>query len=87
MQIRLAVFGAFRGQVAQSDLTFILPDDARVRHLRAALKVHLRALHPAAGDDGLVERSAFADANEVLDEEAALAGRQGLAVLPPVCGG
>ncbi|OIR02019.1 hypothetical protein GALL_158770 [mine drainage metagenome] len=87
MQIRLAVFGAFRGALAQGELEFSLPDDARVQHLRQALKAHLRRLHPEGGDDALVDRSAFADVFEVLDEETPLAGRQGLAVLPPVCGG
>jgi molybdopterin converting factor small subunit len=84
MNIRLAVFGAFRAYAETGELALTLPEGATVADLRQAFR-HALADKPSAA--ALVGCSVFADAEDVLGEDDRLEGRTGLAVLPPVSGG
>jgi molybdopterin converting factor small subunit len=84
MEVHLAVFGAFRDLVGAGEIRLRLPAGAAVADLRRALAQALAAKPEALA---LLACSAFADAEDILAEDDALAGRAGLAVLPPVSGG
>ena len=89
-RIELRVFGVMR-KVSDDEgyFRFPLKGDASigsVRELKRVIKEWLLESHPGF-DSGLVDECAIADEAQVLTEDAVLTGLQGLAVLPPVCGG
>lgn len=84
MNIRLAMFGAFRAYAESGEIALDLPEGAKVADLRAALAAAFAPWPEAAA---LVNCSVFADAEDILAEADGLDGRTGLAVLPPVSGG
>ncbi|MDT8410140.1 MAG: MoaD/ThiS family protein [Wenzhouxiangellaceae bacterium] len=82
--VSVRLYGAFRQFGQESTLDVSLPLDARVADLRVGLAQHY------AGNDSalaLLQASAFATDQAVLDEHEALPQDQPISILPPVCGG
>jgi molybdopterin converting factor small subunit len=87
MDIKLSMFGAYRGLVPRGELLLPVPPDARIADVRAALIRVLKEQNDSFDVEGLVNVSVFADKAAVLKDDAALANRAELAVIPPISGG
>ncbi len=87
MDVKLWMFGAYRGLVPQGELLVSLPPDAKIADVRAALTRALKEAHGSFDVDGLVKVSVFADKVAVLKDDAVVANRTELAVIPPISGG
>jgi molybdopterin converting factor small subunit len=90
VQVRIQLFGAFRKYADGSDVSLEVPRGTTVSALRAYLAEALRRGCPAFDGEGLLELSAVADDERILDDTTPLGlsvDRLRLAILPPVCGG
>lgn len=86
MKIRIDLYGALREADASGHVELEVPAGSRIADLRELLAAHL-ARHAPGIPAGLVARSAFASAEEVLHNQRAVPEGVALAVLPPVSGG
>lgn len=87
MDVKLSMFGAYRSLVPRGELLLSVPPDAKVADVRAALTRALKEQHGSVDVEGLVKVSVFADKVAVLKDDAVLANRTELAVIPPISGG
>lgn len=87
MDIKLSMFGAYRSLVPRGDLLLSVPPDGKVADVRTALTRALKEQHGSVDIEGLVKVSVFADKVAVLKDDAVLANRTELAVIPPISGG
>jgi molybdopterin converting factor small subunit len=90
IRVCVQLFGAFRKYSNGSDVTFEVPRGTTVSALRKHLAEALRRGSPAFDGQELLELSAVADDEHILDDAAPLglgADRVSLVILPPVCGG
>lgn len=86
MKIRIALYGALREADPRGHVELEVPVGSTVAELRELLAAHLRE-HAPAISAGLVQRSAFASAEEILHDHRSVPEGMELAVLPPVSGG
>lgn len=86
MKTRIALYGALRDADPGGHVELDVPDDCSIADLRQLLIRHLQQHAPAIGAK-LVERSAFASAEEILHDARRVPEGVELAVLPPVSGG
>jgi molybdopterin converting factor small subunit len=86
MKIRIALYGALREAEASGHVELEVPAGSRIAELRELLATHV-CEHAPAIPAGLVRRSAFASAEEILHNHRAVPEGVELAVLPPVSGG
>lgn len=86
MKTRIALYGALRDADPSGHVELDVPADCDIANLRQLLIRHLRQHAPGIGA-GLVERSAFASAEEILHDSRSVPEGVELAVLPPVSGG
>lgn len=86
MKIRIALYGALREADASGGVELEVPAGSSIAALREQLAAHL-AEHAPAIPAGLVRRSAFASAEEILHNHRTVPEDVELAVLPPVSGG
>lgn len=86
MKTRIALYGALREADAGGHVELEVPPGSSIAELRELLAAHL-AVHAPAIPAGLVRRSAFASAEEILHNHRAVPEGIELAVLPPVSGG
>lgn len=86
MKTRIALYGALREADAGGHVELEVPPGSSIAELRKLLAEHL-AVHAPAIPAGLVRRSAFASAEEILHNHRAVPEGIELAVLPPVSGG
>jgi sulfur-carrier protein len=86
MKTRIALYGALREADPRGYVELELPTDCTIAALRERLVDYLGEHAPAVGA-GLVRRSAFASAEEILHNHRTVPEGVELAVLPPVSGG
>lgn len=86
MKTRIALYGALREADASGYVELDVPAGSRIAELRELLAAYLAERAPAI-PAGLVRRSAFASAEEILHNHRAVPEGMELAVLPPVSGG
>ncbi|MBN8924032.1 MAG: hypothetical protein BGP10_04890 [Rhodanobacter sp. 68-29] len=86
MKTRIALYGALREADAGGHVELEVPPGSSIAELRELLVAYL-AVHAPAIPAGLVRRSAFASAEEILHNHRAVPEGIELAVLPPVSGG
>jgi molybdopterin converting factor small subunit len=86
MTTRIALYGALRDADPRGYVELDVPAGSTIADLRELLAAYLREHAPAVGA-GLVRRSAFADAEEILHDHRAVPEGVELAILPPVSGG
>lgn len=82
-QHEIKLFGAFRQYRDGRSVTVTLPENATVAALREAFAEQFEDDNARA----LLNASAFATDEAVLDDEERVPAGQRLSVLPPVCGG
>jgi len=82
-EVEIKLFGAFRQYSPEAAIAVSLPDNADVAGLRQAFAEKLDDDNARA----LLQSSAFATDEAILDEEEAVPDGQVISVLPPVCGG
>jgi molybdopterin converting factor small subunit len=88
IRVRVRLFGAFRKYSERAEVALDVPRGTTVAALRRHLGEALRAACPGFADQPLLDISALADDERILDDAHLLGGdRLSLAVLPPVCGG
>lgn len=80
INITVRLFGAFR-QYGEK-ISFTIPAGSTAQDVRSRLASELKLENA-----GLVNDSALANDNEILDGNAPLTQDSELAILPPVCGG
>ncbi|WP_426663586.1 MoaD/ThiS family protein [Rhodanobacter aciditrophus] len=86
MKIRIALYGALREADASGHVELEVPPGSSIAELRERLAAYL-AGHAPAIPAGLVRRSAFASAEEILHNHRTVPAGVELVVLPPVSGG
>ena len=86
MKTRIALYGALREADPSGHVELDVPAGCDIAGLRRLLIQHLQRHAPTVGA-GLVERSAFASAEEILHDTRSVPEGVELAVLPPVSGG
>ncbi|MEY2161210.1 MoaD/ThiS family protein [Rhodanobacter sp. FW106-PBR-LB-2-11] len=86
MKTRIALYGALREADASGHVELEVPAGSSIAELRDLLVAHL-AEHAPAIPAGLIRRSAFASAEEILHNHRTVPEGVELAVLPPVSGG
>jgi sulfur-carrier protein len=86
MKIRIALYGALRDADASGHVELDVPPGSNIAELRELLATHLHE-HAPNISVGLVRRSAFASAEEILHNHRTVPEDVELAVLPPVSGG
>jgi molybdopterin synthase sulfur carrier subunit len=86
MKVEVALFGAFREFDRRARIVVEVPDDARVAHLRQAVRAHGEAHWPGFRP-GLLASSAFASREAVLRDREPVPADGSVVLLPPVCGG
>jgi len=86
MKTRIALYGALRDADPSGHVDLDIPAGCDIAGLRQLLIRHLRQHAPGIGAE-LVERSAFASAEEILHDARSVPEGVELAVLPPVSGG
>ena len=86
MQVSVQLFGAFRQFQSEAQLQLDVPGDATVRDVRQAIANHAAAHWPGF-PVGLLQVSALASEEAILDGAATVSDGARLAVLPPVSGG
>ncbi|MDN5873772.1 MAG: MoaD/ThiS family protein [Sinobacteraceae bacterium] len=86
MTTRIALYGALRQIDARGYVELDIPGGSRVGDLREKFRAYIE-MHTPDVAPGLIERSAFASADEVLHDSQAIPEGVELAVLPPVSGG
>jgi len=86
MRIRIALYGVLREADASGHVELDVPAGSSIAELRERFAAHL-AEHAPAIPAGLVRRSAFASAEEILHNYRTVPEGAELVVLPPVSGG
>ncbi|WP_297921059.1 MoaD/ThiS family protein [Metallibacterium sp.] len=86
MKIRIALYGALREADSRGHVELGVPLGSTIAELRDLLAAHLHE-HAPAIPAGLVRRSVFASAEEILRNHRKVPEGVELAVLPPVSGG
>ncbi len=87
VDVEVRLYGAFREYSEQSSLRFSLSPGSDLNDLRAVLRAQLEILKPGSHPGDLLEKSVFADAEDILQADYRLVKSQNLSVIPPVCGG
>ncbi len=87
LEIEIRFYGAFRDYSSQSTVILTVPPLSDLGHLRALLRQRLEILKPGAQPGDLLEKSVFADADDILPADYLLQRSQSLSIIPPVCGG
>ena len=80
ISLTIRLFGAFRAYGEK--VTFTLPSACTVAEVKAHLAQELKIK-----DTSLLDNSALANDNEIIDDDAIFTQDSQLAILPPVCGG
>ena len=83
-QVNIRLFGAFRQFSDQDSLSVNVPTDCRAADLRRAFAGHFDGNSNALA---LLDASAFATDEAILDDEDRVPVDRELSILPPVCGG
>ncbi|MDA3914989.1 MoaD/ThiS family protein [Oleiagrimonas sp.] len=86
MKVHIELFGALREADDSGAIELDVPAQATIAMLREALQVYL-AEHAPNIRAGLVQRSAFASDQAILQNDHTVPDSGRLAVLPPVSGG
>ncbi|MBQ4855862.1 MoaD/ThiS family protein [Rhodanobacter sp. B2A1Ga4] len=86
MKTRIALYGALREADPSGHVELDVPPDSTIAELRELLTAYLHE-HAPTIRAGLVRRSAFASAEEILHNHRTVPAGVELAVLPPVSGG
>lgn len=86
MKVRITLFGALRDADARGFVELDASDTCTIGELRELLHDYLRDTTPHISA-GLVQRCAFASADEILHNHRTLPADGQLAILPPVSGG
>lgn len=86
MTTRIALYGALRQADARGYVELDIPAGSRVGDVRELFVAYVGE-HAPEVDSGLIARSAFASAEEVLHDSQPVPDGVELAVLPPVSGG
>ncbi len=87
LEVKIRLFGAFRKYGNGSEIELKVPPLSPLSVVRNVLVAHLLHLDPDFSDVDLVNDSAFALENEILQGESKIEQACSLAILPPVCGG
>lgn len=82
-ELDVRLFGGLRPNGPRPTITVRIGDGATVAAVRAALAEHLGSEHARA----LLDASAFATDERVLDDGESVPDVRELSALPPVCGG
>lgn len=86
MKVHIELFGALREADARGHVELDVPAQATIAMLREALQAYL-AEHAPHVRGTLVQRSAFASDEAILQNDHTVPDNGRLAVLPPVSGG
>lgn len=86
MQVFVQLFGAFRQYQSEAQLQLDVSSDATVRDVRQAI-ANYAVEHWPGFPVGLLQASALASEEAILDATASVSDGARLAVLPPVSGG
>lgn len=87
LEVKIRLFGAFRKYGNGSEIELKVPPSSPLSVVRSALVERLLHLDPDFREVNLVNDSAFALENEILQGGSKIERACSLAILPPVCGG
>jgi hypothetical protein len=90
IQLEIRLFGAFKKyEIPEHRMELELDEPMNVARIKLLLSEHFSSRIPTFGEQGrnLVNDSALADEDEILNEESRIDRSCRLHLLPPVCGG
>jgi sulfur-carrier protein len=86
MKLRITLFGALRDADTRGFIELDVPDHSTIAGVREALQHYVQDHAPGISPN-LIQRSAFASADEILHNHRDVPENGELAILPPVSGG